>query len=254
MAHFLGIPREVRDSIYDYVAHGTKLKHCWDLTTWGVGIERVPVPRATAASLFICCKQIYAEFKKSFYGQIQFDFSTLTINTGYTLRYSLDAALLRFIKVRQAVPGAIRLFKSMSNLQELQYYGSGLRFDILELASFRRDCPCTRPCGCSLKSKCDVLGILRMIVRKRGRALVGKCYCKSPDEDGEYGDFQVCYGEQPIRKIVTIWEYLDKPFKLVAIADVIESSSSPRYNEELLVVSETILSIKKIGEQSELTA
>jgi hypothetical protein len=208
------LPPEIRTIVYRHVAHGAKVK-------FSPG-----KPLSTCGALLVCCKTIRDEFLPIFYEEVRIDFSArVDRNTGAVQLPNIELGDLRHVKLEEHVFAGevgMDLLRSMSNLVSLTFpcdtetyvYGCS------EWPQLRADCHCDY---CSSRLAAYVAGRtedfedaalndLKEAIEGQTTALIGTCPCHDPDGQGHVN----CPGDTPRRKVIAVWQFLRKPFKLNA--------------------------------------
>jgi hypothetical protein len=233
------LPLEVRLQIYGNIFDNARLKYVKDL--------KKPYPShpdaklAPCVSLLICAKWVFAEAKFVFFQQVRLEVSDLVKGECGGLSNGLDASMLRHVKLNNAALHAVsikKLLKSMTNLESLTYLSAPCVLLAPEMADIAAEhhlhycgdgdddedycqlgCP---DCAERASKDCCYLEQLRSLaidqiqedVTERHGSITGRCSCDSP----AYGTFDSdeCVGEWPFRPIVAGWDWLERPYQLIA--------------------------------------
>jgi hypothetical protein len=254
MARLLDLPLEVRNMIYHKVARGAKVKFV-------APGEKLQL--STCGALLVCCKQVSTEFLPIFHEDVRINFSTKIDKTlGTILLPSIQLDAIRHVKLSSivfATNGGMLALRRMSNLKSFTFPVPG-GFDIPE---YIFECMSGPICDCSDSSlydewgecgypecpNCDekyALGELQDQINRRKGLLVGQCACNNDRDGYDYDPYECMCSDNPIRKVIGVWEYLNKPFKLTAeaaicdetgcIGDCVSAPSPSAYRVALLTL------------------
>lgn len=221
--------------IYQHVALGAKVIYYPGLSPESKTNKEKPIRRSTSASLLRCCRLVHNEYPATFYKIARLDITACIAakEAVVNLPTGIKASMLHHIKVDQEVfsgAGAMSLLKSFCSLESLTYYSDIIEYDL----EFHLDCGDDTNCECAGGGckKC-MLDSLWAEVNDNPMKLVGKCACQSR-QACQCGCSE-CFGEDPIRKVIAVWEYLGQPFRLQA--KVIIASAWTKGYRPLKVVS-----------------
>ncbi|KPI43983.1 uncharacterized protein AB675_6455 [Cyphellophora attinorum] len=216
MAQFLDLPIEIRNMIYRNVARRARVRFAY-MTVF---------PLSTCGALLVCCKQINAEFFPAFLELARIDFSRkIHRKTGVVQLPGIQSAAIQHVSLGLNVfasDGGMILLKNMSNLKSFTYKAVGY-YNIpgsvlkhVEACHNKDDTVPDDPSDecCDICSEKCAVDHLKDQVNKYPDILLGNCTA-ADDENGCNGDPQCCAGN-PIRKVIGVWEYTGKPFKLIA--------------------------------------
>jgi hypothetical protein len=166
---------------------------------------------STCGALLVCCGQIRAEFFPIFLETLRIDFSsTIGKSTGVVQVPDLQLSAVQHARLDGHAfrgPGGMNLLKAMSNLKSLIYTVAGYGVYFLE-KDYARETPGGFD-SWTLKAQID----------REPNKLLGKCVCpEARDREGgkPYARNECYCSDNPIRKVIGVWEFLDRPFRLIA--------------------------------------
>lgn len=238
MANFLDLPRHVRLYIYRLVASHArvfKARTRYYVAANHLCVYERDIPGAreglvmsTSSALLQSSKTVYNEYHPVFWKYATLDLSDyIDPRKGmiYDLPERFPPSTIRNLKVNARVfagAGAMRLLKSLSGLKQLLYYGANFvhHMNRLENRVERLMRPVCNEKDCVLCT--GMLVEMNCEINYRARFLVGQAGCADMWDDSDHLD-AIQLVDDPIRRVVAVWEYLGKPFTLVARISIIRA-------------------------------